>query len=67
MYREMKNPHGLKFRYYTDHMIDLKNYFSVLPVTKAGDKICETDLNEILLNRMSIIWSRQAYIDGFEC
>ena len=32
-----------------------------------NDKISVTKLNEILLNSMPNIWSRQAYVQGFYC
>ena len=48
-------------------MIDLKEYLYVFPGAKKSDKICETELNEILLNRMPNIYIRQAYVQGFDC
>ena len=46
-------------------MIDLNGYFSVLPGAKSSEKICETELNVILLNSMPNSWIRQAYVQGF--
>ena len=31
------------------------------------DKVDVTELNEILLNSMPNIWSKQAYVKGFYC
>ena len=31
------------------------------------DKIGITELNEILLNSMTTIWSKKAYVQGFNC
>ena len=39
----------------------------MLPGAKASDKICETELNEMLLNSMPNSWIRQAYVQGFNC
>ena len=62
----MKNPYGLKVIQYTDRMIDIKKYLYVFPWSKASDKTCETELNEILLNIMPNIWNRQAYVQRFD-
>ena len=48
-------------------MIDINEYLFVLPGAKASDKICEMELNAILLNSTPNIWSRQAYVQGFDC
>ena len=53
MRHRMKKPHRLKLICYSDRMIDINEYLSVFPETKASDNICEMELNEILLNRMS--------------
>ena len=39
----------------------------MLPKEKESDNNCDTDLNEILLNIMPNIWSRQVYLKGFDC
>ena len=49
MRRRMKNPHRLKLICYSDRMIDINEYLSVFPETKAS----EMEFNGILLNRMS--------------
>ena len=59
------NPHRLKIIHYNTHLIDLNRYLAVFPGAKASDKICETDLNEILFDRMPNIWIRQAYVQSF--
>ena len=46
-------------------MIDLNDYLYVLPGAKASEKICKTELNGIVLNRMPNSWSSQAYVQGF--
>ena len=67
MRRRIEKPRGLEVRRQSDHKIDLHNYLSVLSGSKEGDKICETELNGILLNCMPNIWIRQAYVQGFDC
>ena len=62
MRRGMKKPHSLKVRRYLVRMIDLNKYLSVFPGAKEGNKICETELNEILLNGTPNSWSIQAYV-----
>ena len=46
-------------------MNDLNEYLAVFPGEKASDKICETELNEIVLNSMPTRYIRQAYVQGF--
>ena len=48
-------------------MIGINEYLSVLPGVKASDKICETQLNEILLSRIPNICIRQAYMQELDC
>ena len=45
-------------------MIYMK-YLYAFPGLKEVDKICETDLNEIILNTMPSLWIKQAYVQGF--
>ena len=67
MRRRMEKPRSLKVRRYNDHKIYLSKYLSVFYGSKEGDKICEKELNEILLNCMPNIWIRQTYVQGFDC
>ena len=61
----MKKPRGLKVRHYSDHMIGLNKYLSVLNVAKESDTICEMELNEILFYSMNNNCIRQAYVLKF--
>ena len=45
--------------------IDLNEYLASFPGTALTDKISVTELNEIRLNSMPNIWSKQAYVKGF--
>ena len=63
----MKKPSYLKFRRSAARMNNLNEYLSILPRAKTSDKICDTELNELLLNSMTNSWSRQAYVQGFDC
>ena len=65
MCRGMKNPRGFKVRFYAACIIDLNKYFSVLPGAKESDECFETEFNDIVLNSMPNIWTRQAYVQGF--
>ena len=42
----IRNPIELKLRRYTDRLVDPNEYMSAFPVSKASDKVCETELNE---------------------
>ena len=42
----MRKPIELKLRRYTDRLVDLNEYMYAFPVSKASDKICETELSE---------------------
>ena len=67
MRRATRKPHRFKVRYYVTHLIDLNEYLDSFPVAKLTDKIGMTDLNEILLNSMPNSWSKQAYVQIFDC
>ena len=58
--------HGMKRRYAL-HLIDLNDYFESFLVETLTDKIGITELNRILLNIMPNSWSKQSYIQGFDC
>ena len=67
MLQGMKNPCGLKVRFYAAHMIDCNKCLALVNWEKASDNTCESELNEILLNRIPNSWIRQAYFQGFDC
>ena len=46
-------------------MIYLNEYLAVFPGANSSGKICETELNEILLKKTPNSWSRQAYVQSF--
>ena len=48
-------------------MVDINEYLSDLSVTKASEKLCETELNKTLLRGVPNVWSNQAYVQGFYC
>ena len=58
----MRMPRRLKVRRYSACMIDHNGYLDTFPGAKASDKICEMELNEILLNIIPNSCSSQAYV-----
>ena len=48
-------------------MVGINEYLAVFPWTKARENIFETELNENLLNIIPNGWSKQAYVQGFDC
>ena len=54
-----------KSRSYSARLIKLNEYLASFPGDTLTDKIDETELHEILLNRMPNSWSKQAYVQGF--
>ena len=65
MRRRMRSPRSLKVSFYAAQLIGLNEYLDVFPGEKMSDKICMTELNEIMLNSMPNIWSEQAYVKWF--
>ena len=63
----MKNPCSLKVRRYAESLIDLNKYFEYFPGSTMAEKMGATALHEILLNSIPNSWSKQAYVQGFEC
>ena len=59
MRRCMKKPRRLKVRHYAARLIDLNEYLDSFPGAAMNNKIGFTELNEILLNSMPSIWSKQ--------
>ena len=48
-------------------MIDLNEYLASFPGANLSDKINVTEFNGILLKIMTNSWSKQAYVQGFDC
>ena len=67
MRRGMRKPRGWKLRRYTAIFIELNGYLYSFPREKLTDKIAVMELNETLLNSMPNSWSKQAYVQGFDC
>ena len=67
MWRNMKKTRSLKLRRYSACLIDLNEYLAPSTRAKMADKIGVNELNEILLNSMPNIWSKQVYVQGFDC
>ena len=67
MRRGTNKPRALTVRRYTARLIDLNEYLASFPGATLKDKMDVTKLNYILLNSMPNIWSRQAYVQGFDC
>ena len=60
-------PCSLTVRRYVERLIYLNEYLASFPGATVTDKIGVTKLNEILLNSIPNIWSKQAYLKFFEC
>ena len=56
----------LTVRRYLARLIDINEYLTSFMGDTLTDKIGVTEVNEILLNSMPSICSRQAYIQGFD-
>ena len=67
MRRCMKKPHSLKLRQYDVCLFDLNEYLDSFPGATMSDNMGVTELNEILSNSMPNSWSKQAYVQGFDC
>ena len=67
MRRGMRKPRGLKVRRYSYCLIDLNEYLDSFPGENMPDKIGLTELNQNLLFSMPNGWSKQAYVQGFDC
>ena len=63
----MRKPRGLKVRNYAARLIDLNEYLASFPGAKMTDKIGVTELNEGFLDSMPNSWSKQAYVQVFDC
>ena len=63
----MKKVRSLTVRFHAARLMDLNEYLASFLGATFTDKIGVTELNEILLNSMTNSWSKQAYIQGFDC
>ena len=52
---------------YSACLIDLNKYLAVLLGENISDKICVTELSEIMLNSMPNRWIKQSYVQVFDC
>ena len=67
MRRGVRKPRVLKLRCYAARLIYLDDYLDSFTGGNLTEKIGLTELNEVLLNSMTNIWSKQVYVQGFEC
>ena len=67
MRRRMRKPRRLKIGHYYADTIDIIEYLSEFPGSKAKDNIGDMELNKTLLNSMPNGRSKQAYVQGFYC
>ena len=67
MRRCMKEPRRLKVRHYAARLIVLNRYLASFPEATMDEKMGVTQLNEILLDTMKNSWSKQSYVQGFDC
>ena len=67
MRRCTKNPRSLNVRRYSTRLIDLNGYLASYTGATMSEKRCVTELNENLLNSISNSWSKQEYVQGFDC
>ena len=65
--RRMKKPRSLKVRQYMARLIDLNEYLDLLPEAIFSDKIGVTESEKYIFNRMPDSWSKNAYVQGFDC
>ena len=66
MHSGMRKPHGLKLRFYVDHLICHNEYLPSLFGSTPTHQIGMTELNEIVFNSMPNSWRKQAYVQGFD-
>ena len=62
----MKKLCRLKVRKYAERSVYLNQYFASLLEATLADKIDVNELNEIILNIMHNIWSKQVCVQGFD-
>ena len=61
-----EKPITIKVRLYAVRLIDLNAYLDSFQGEILYDKFYLTELNDIILNIMSNIWYKQAYVQGFD-
>ena len=66
MRRGMKKTRRLKVRHHAARLIDLNEYFDSFTEATSSDKIDVTKLNDIILNRIPNICSKQSHVQGFD-
>ena len=62
----MEKPRALTVRRYTACLTDINEYLESFLGAALNDNIVVTEIDEIFLNSMLNIWSRQAYVQGFD-
>ena len=67
MRRDMKKTCSLILRHYAARLINLSEYLESFLGVNLTDKVGLTEVNKILLNNMPNSWSKQAYVQGFDC
>ena len=67
MFCVMKKTRIMTVGRYAARLIDLNEYLASFPGATLTDKIGVIKINEIFLNSMPKIWSKQAYIQVFDC
>ena len=67
MLHGMSKPRGLKVGCYTACLVEINEYLAIFHWAKISDRICVTDLNDIILNSMPNSWSKKSYLQGFDC
>ena len=63
----MKKLCSLKVRCYAARLIDLNEHLASFSGYTLSDKFDVTELNDIIVNSMTNIWSKQAYVQAFDC
>ena len=67
MHCGMRKSRGLKVIHYAARLVDFNEYLDFFPGDTLSEKIGVTELDKFLLNIMPNSWSKQAYVQGFDC
>ena len=67
MLHGIKIPRALTVRRYSARLIDINEYLVSFPMETFNDKIVVPYINETLIYSMPNSWSKQAYVQGFDC
>ena len=67
MCRGMRKPRKFKVRRYTACLIHTNEYLADFLEAKTSVNLFEMELNEILFNSMTNIWSRHESVQGSDC